>query len=146
MSTSRIKDWTSKRAHFRLVPQSILWRDFVTIRVQGMHISDTHLYWCLSWQWHVYFRKFKNLKTKRNKRLSRSGEANVAPPKFLKVFEASLVRINQSAAAKRGVLSTSGRVRTTLQLAIFELPSASVSKRVLVQNFSYENESDLHEN
>lgn len=80
MSTSRIKDWTSKRAHFRLVTQSILWRDFVTIRVQGMHISDTHLYWCLSWQWHVYFRKFKNLKTKRNKRLSRSGEANVAPP------------------------------------------------------------------
>ena len=68
------------------------------------------------------------------------------PPKFLKVFEASLVRINQSAAAKRGVLSTSGRVRTTLQLAIFELPSASVSKRVLVQNFSYENESDLPEN
>ena len=37
MSTSRIKDWTSKRAHFRLVTQSILWRDFVTIRVQGMH-------------------------------------------------------------------------------------------------------------
>ena len=75
-------------------------------------------------------------------------EKQMSPPpqKFLKVFEASLVRINQSAAAKRGGLSTSGRVRTTLQLAIFELPSASVSKRVLVQNFSYENESDLPEN
>ena len=31
-------------------------------------------------------------------------------------------------------------------LAISECPFASVSKRVLVQNLSYENEFDLHEN
>ena len=32
------------------------------------------------------------------------------------------------------------------QLAISELPCASVSKQVIVQNLSYENEFDLHEN
>ena len=31
-------------------------------------------------------------------------------------------------------------------IEIFELPSASVSKRLPVQTFSYENEFDLHEN
>jgi hypothetical protein len=31
-------------------------------------------------------------------------------------------------------------------LAVSELPGASVSERVLVQNLSYENEFDLHEN
>ena len=34
----------------------------------------------------------------------------------------------------------------TQQYAVSELPCSSVSKRVFVQNFSYENEFDLHQN
>ena len=39
-----------------------------------------------------------------------------------------------------------GSKSTAFQKVICELPFASVSKRVLVRNYSYENEFDLHEN
>ena len=97
-------------------------------------LSDTHLYWCLSWQWHIYFWKFENLKGKRNIQLSRSGEVNVVAQNSFKFSKHIRFVLTNQPVARRGLLSTSGRVPDALQLAISELPSASVSKRVFAQN------------
>jgi len=42
--------------------------------------------------------------------------------------------------------SASFTIPYVCELTISELPCASVSKRVLIQNLTYENDFDLHEN
>ena len=54
--------------------------------------------------------------------------------------------LNFSICANRDVAPLYHYKRQNIPQAISELPRASVSKRVLGQNLSYENDFDLHEN
>lgn len=141
MSTSRVKNW-STRVLTKASKDSTLMTSHAAYNLKKFRdnscarnaLSDTHLYWCLSWQWHIYFWKFENLKGKRNIQLSRSGEVNVVAQNSFKFSKHIRFVLTNQPVARRGLLSTSGRVPDALQLAISELPSASVSKRVFAQN------------